>query len=148
MPTLPWTVPNPPAKHADALIMASRFEVRSLKDVPRFFLNSLAAWRQVRHAPGAFGASLIARPLQRTFLTLSAWDNRASLAAYRDTDPHSRIVTAMRPTMKQSTFVFWTTSADSLPISWTEAERRLDEEATRKEERNASPGRELRSDHR
>ncbi|WTX00788.1 DUF3291 domain-containing protein (plasmid) [Streptomycetaceae bacterium NBC_01309] len=131
MPTLPWTIPNAPEPHAPTLVMASRFEVRSLKDVPRFFLKSLAAWKQVRKAPGAFGASLIARPFKRTFLTLSAWDSRDSLMAYNSTDPHRGIVTAMRPTMKRSTFVFWHTTADELPVTWKEAERRIDEEAAR-----------------
>ncbi|MDI2129845.1 DUF3291 domain-containing protein [Yinghuangia seranimata] len=131
MPTLPWTVPNPP-QGTTALVMASRFEVRSLKDVPRFFLNSLSAWKQVKTAPGAFGASLVARPFKRTFMTLSAWDGRASLMEFNSTDPHRGVVTKMRPTMKHSTFVFWNTAVGDLPISWAEAERRLDEEAARK----------------
>jgi quinol monooxygenase YgiN len=128
MPTLPWTVPNPPQGET-ALVMASRFEVRSLKDVPRFFLKSLSAWRQVRSAPGCFGASLVARPFARTFLTLSAWDDRASLMAYNATDPHKSIVTAMRPTMKTSVFVFWNTGTADLPITWPEAERRIAEKS-------------------
>jgi len=45
MPTLPWTIPNPAPPGMQACAMASRFEVRSAKDVPRFFLKALAAWR-------------------------------------------------------------------------------------------------------
>ena len=65
MPTLPWTIPNPAPPGAQAWAMASRFEVRSAKDVARFLLKSLAAWRQVRSAPGCLGASLIAQPAPR-----------------------------------------------------------------------------------
>ncbi|WP_327350388.1 DUF3291 domain-containing protein [Streptomyces sp. NBC_01304] len=130
MPTLRWTTPNSPEGHETALIMASRFEVRNLKDVPRFFLNSLAAWRQVRIAPGCFGASLVARPFRRTFQTLSAWESREQLMTFVQEEPHRSIMKAMRSTMSDSTFVFWDASVADLPISWAEAERRLDETAT------------------
>jgi hypothetical protein len=56
VPTLPWTAPNPAPPDTQAQAMASRFEVRSARDIPRFFLKSLAAWRQVRSAPGCLGA--------------------------------------------------------------------------------------------
>jgi hypothetical protein len=129
MPTLPWTTPNPPrtgTRHA--LVMASKLEVRSLKDVPRFFRNSLLAWKQVKGAPGALGASLVAEPLKRTFWTLSAWEGRAELDAYVRAEPHRTVMTSMRPTMKDSAFVFWEVPVDELPIGWPEARRRLAEQ--------------------
>ncbi|MFJ8545799.1 DUF3291 domain-containing protein [Streptomyces sp. NPDC093586] len=129
MPTLPWTVPNPPPPHGTAFVMASRFEVRSLKDVPRFFLRSLAAWRQVRTAPGAYGASLVARPFERVFCTLSAWEDRDALYAYARTEPHRGIMASARSTMRDSTFTFWEADTGRLPISWDDAMRRLAEQA-------------------
>ncbi|MFD7029572.1 DUF3291 domain-containing protein [Streptomyces sp. NPDC059917] len=137
MPTLPWTVPNAPSGHETALIMASRFEVRSFKDVPRFFFHSLMVWRQVRKAPGAFGASLVARPLKRTFQTLSAWEGREQLTTFVKAEPHRSTMTSMRPTMSGSTFVFWDADAAQLPISWAEAERRIDEQAAKDAQRDA-----------
>lgn len=128
MPTLPWTVPNPATPDSQAVIMASRFEVRSALAVPRFFVKSLAAWRQVRSAPGALGASLIAQPLKRTFFTLSAWEDEAALYTYAATEPHRGIMNGLRPTMRTSTFTFWQVSAAELPISWSEAKRRLAEQ--------------------
>ncbi|MDO0939183.1 DUF3291 domain-containing protein [Streptomyces sp. DG2A-72] len=129
MPTLPWTIPNPPPPHGTAFVMASRFEVRSATDVPRFFLRSLAAWSQVRNAPGAYGASLIARPLKRVFCTLSAWEDRDALYTYARTEPHRGIMTSLRPTMRTSTFTFWEVDAGQLPLTWAEAEQRLTEQA-------------------
>lgn len=128
MPTLPWTTPNPPQPDSRALVMASRLEVRSLKDVPRFFLRSLAAWRQVRRAPGAVGASLIAEPLKRTFWTLSAWEDRSALYTYAQAEPHRTIMTGLRPTMRESVFTFWEVPAAELPVDWSEAKRRLAEQ--------------------
>ncbi|TDU01822.1 uncharacterized protein DUF3291 [Streptomyces sp. 846.5] len=109
--------------------MASRFEVRSARDVPRFFLKSLSAWRQVRSAPGALGASLIARPLKRTFFTLSAWEGRDALYAFAGTEPHRSIMSGLRSTMRDSTFTFWELPVEELPISWENAQRRLSEQA-------------------
>ncbi|KMS68672.1 hypothetical protein ACM01_37965 [Streptomyces viridochromogenes] len=128
MPTLRWTTVNKPAPDAEAFVMASRLEVRSLKDVPRFFLQSLAAWKQVSGAPGAYGASLIAEPLKRTFWTLSAWEDKDALYTYARTEPHRSIMKGLRPTMKDSVFTFWQVPATDLPITWPDARRRLAEQ--------------------
>jgi quinol monooxygenase YgiN len=125
MPTLPWTIPNPAPPGTQAHAMASRFEVGSARDVPRFFLKSLVAWRQVRSAPGCVGASLIAQPLQRVFYTLSAWENRDALYAFARTQPHRGIMASLRPTMRSSTFTFWNARAEQLPLTWDDAKRRL-----------------------
>lgn len=129
MPTLPWITPNPPQPGVTtALVMASRLEVRSLTDVPKFFLRSLAAWKQVRGARGALGASLIADPLRRTFWTLSAWESREQLYAYVQAEPHHTIMKGLRSTMHQSVFVFWEVPVAELPITWADAKRRLAEQ--------------------
>lgn len=129
MPTLPWTTVNTPAPDTEAFVMASRFEVRSFKDVPRFFLRSLSAWKQVSGAPGAYGASLIAEPLKRTFWTLSAWEDKDALYTYARTEPHRSIMTGLRPVMKDSVFTFWQAPSADLPIAWPDARRRLAEQA-------------------
>jgi heme-degrading monooxygenase HmoA len=127
--TLPWTVPNPAVPGTLAYAMASRFEVRSAGNVPGFLIKALSAWRQVRSAPGALGASLLARPLHKTFYTLSAWESRDALATFARTQPHRSIMTSLRPAMRASTFTFWEVPADNLPLTWEEAIRRLDDQA-------------------
>lgn len=138
MPTLPWTIPNPAAPGAQAYAMASRFEVRSAKDVPRFFLKSLAAWRQVRSAPGCLGASLTAKPLRRVFYTLSAWQDRDVLDAFAATQPHRGIMASLRPTVRTATFTFWEVPAKQLPLTWEDAHRRLTEQAQKNDVASAS----------
>ncbi|MEV1067401.1 DUF3291 domain-containing protein [Streptomyces sp. NPDC050263] len=128
MPTLRWTTVDTPAPDTEAFVMASRLEVRSFTDVPRFFRQSLTAWKQVRAAPGAYGASLIAQPLKRTFWTLSAWEDKDALYTYARTEPHKSIMNGLRPTMKTSVFTFWQVPAADLPVDWTDARRRLAEQ--------------------
>ncbi|OIJ86259.1 DUF3291 domain-containing protein [Streptomyces colonosanans] len=129
MPTLGWITPNPAPPRTNSYVMASRFEVKSLADVPKFLLRSLSSWSQVKTARGAYGASLIAQPLKRTFWTLSAWEDRDALYAYAKADPHGAAMRAVGPSMKSSTFTFWEVDTASLPIDWDDAKRRLAEKA-------------------
>ncbi|MFD9905585.1 DUF3291 domain-containing protein [Streptomyces sp. NPDC059063] len=130
MPTIPWMTPREVPPSATAFVMASRLEVTSLKHVPRFFWKSYAAWKQVRTAPGALGASLEAQLFKGVFYTLSAWQDRDALYAYARAEPHKGIMTSLRPTMRGSVFTFWEVPAEELPISWADAKRRIEEEAS------------------
>jgi quinol monooxygenase YgiN len=127
MPTLPWTEINAPAPGSatEPFVMASRLELRSRRHGLLCLWRSLAAWRQVRRAPGGFGASLIADLRRGVFWTLSAWEGKDALDAYARTDPHKTIVKGLRPLMRGSHFVFWTVPADGLPIAWDDAKRRI-----------------------
>ncbi|MFD9719979.1 DUF3291 domain-containing protein [Streptomyces sp. NPDC059076] len=129
MPALPWVKPHPARPGTVAYVMASRFEVRSLKDVPRFLLKTVAAWQQVRKAPGALGVSLDAHPFRRVFCTLSAWEDRDALYTFAQTEPHRGVMSAIRPVMRTSMFTFWEAPVADLPIDWADARRRLDEQA-------------------
>lgn len=127
MPTIPWIkVESPTAP--EALVMASRFEVTSLRQVPGFLLAAMRVWRQALKSPGALGVSLKAQPFKRTFWTLSAWTDKAAINGYATTEPHKSTMRGKRAVMKDSTFVFWTTPAHDLPITWDEAHRRIADE--------------------
>ena len=128
MPTLPWhTVQNPErSPAATSVVMASRFRVRRIRDVPRFFLDSMRIHRQVLQADGALGVSLVARPLRREFLTLSAWSDRKALNALVRTDPHRAAMQRHYPAMAESSFTFWEVAYADLPVHWDDARSRLD----------------------
>jgi Domain of unknown function (DUF3291). len=128
MPTLPWLPVHSADPAAAAVVMASQFRVRRLRHVPRFFFDALRIHRQVRGADGALGVSLIARPLRREFLTLSAWRDRDALNALVRTKLHRRAMQRHRPEMADSTFTFWEVPVAQLPVSWDEAQRKLDVE--------------------
>ncbi|MET9446225.1 DUF3291 domain-containing protein [Streptomyces cinerochromogenes] len=72
MPTLPWTAPHTPPPGTEVHVFASRFRTRTLWGALRFLARTPAVWRQVGRAPGAYGATLRAQPLRRTFWTLPA----------------------------------------------------------------------------
>jgi hypothetical protein len=105
--------------------MASRLELRRLRDVPPFLAAALRVRRQMISSLGALGLSLIARPTQRTFRTLSASQDQAALRAATGRQPHRQVMNRFGPRMADSSFVTWTATA--LPVDWDEALRRLAE---------------------
>jgi heme-degrading monooxygenase HmoA len=86
----------------------------------------MAIRQQVLRADGAVGVSLNTA-LPRTFFTLSAWRDRDALEAFVRSEPHLSSMRRHRPAMADARFVFWSTTAENLPPSWTEAQRRLRE---------------------
>ncbi|MEU6156767.1 DUF3291 domain-containing protein [Streptomyces sp. NPDC047130] len=125
MPTLPWTVSTPPPEGADVHVFASRFETRTRWGALRFFLGTPAVRRQVATAPGAYGASLRAAPLRRTFWTVSAWESPEALRAFARSGPHGPAARRLAATMKDKRYASWRAPADGLPVAWDEVLRRL-----------------------
>ncbi|MCC5476854.1 DUF3291 domain-containing protein [Streptomyces sp. NPDC059680] len=125
LPALPWIVPNTPPQDTEVHVFASRFETRSLWGALRFLARTPAVWRQVGKAPGAYGASLKAQPLRRTFWTLSAWESAEALKAFARSGVHRPASRGLASQMRDAAFATWQTTSDQLPVSWEEAERRL-----------------------
>ncbi len=105
--------------------MASRLEVKSLRNAPGFLIASLALWWQARRSPGVLGVALKAEMLECTFWTCSAWDNKAAIYAYAGSEPHKSTVERKRKVMRDATFVFFNAPVDELPLSWGEIRRRI-----------------------
>ncbi|MFB7261861.1 DUF3291 domain-containing protein [Streptomyces nojiriensis] len=128
MPDIPWSTPTQAAPDAEVYVMASRFETATLAGAVKFFLKAPGIILQIRKAPGAHGVALRARVFSRTFLTLSAWEDRDALYRFARSEPHRSSSRAASAYMKESAFTYWTVRADELPLAWAEAERRLAEQ--------------------
>jgi hypothetical protein len=59
------------------------------------------------------------------------WQSPEALDAFSAANPHSARVSDIRPHMRPTTFVFWTCKGREVPVSWAEARRRIDEEASK-----------------
>jgi heme-degrading monooxygenase HmoA len=127
MPPLPWkTAPGAYTSDGEVVVMASLLRLHSVRRVPGFLRSAMAIRGQVLRAEGAAGVSLNTA-LPRTFFTLSAWRDRDALDAFVRSEPHLSSMRRYRPAMADARFVFWSTTADNLPPSWSEAQRRLRE---------------------
>jgi hypothetical protein len=126
MPPLPWKAASAPnSASADVVVMASVLELNAFRRVPGFLRAAMAIRRQVLAADGAVGVALDTAIPRRTFFTLSAWRDRDALEAFVGTDPHAGSMRRYRPMMVDARFVFWNTTADRLPPTWSEAKERL-----------------------
>jgi hypothetical protein len=124
MPTLPWTTAATAAPvDGEALVMASRFRLRSFRHVLPFLRDAMRVRTLVRRSEGALGVSLVARPFRREFETLSAWRDRESLDAMVRTEPHLSIMRRYHAVMADAKFAFYAPAA--YPPTWTEADRQL-----------------------
>ena len=126
MITLPW-IDGPAAKTTPPTprtVMASRLELRHLRHVPAFLIAAIRLRHAIAKADGATGLGLRARPLARTFWTLSVWTDQQALQAYNQTSLHRGIVERFRPRMAGSTFRFFP-AEDGMPPRWDDALRRL-----------------------
>ncbi|KUN08843.1 hypothetical protein AQI95_07545 [Streptomyces yokosukanensis] len=125
MPVLPWVVPTAPPRDTEVYVFASRFETRTLWGALCFLARTPGVWRQIARARGAYGATLKAQPLRRTFWTLSAWESADALKAFAHSGAHRPTSRALAPQMRDASFATWRTAGDRLPPSWAEAEQRL-----------------------
>ena len=125
MPALPWKRIGEVAADAELTVMASRLPLHSGSRIPAFLSATMRIRRQLAEAPGLVGYALDAKLSDKTFWTVSAWRERELLEAFAATDPHRRDVNKIRPHMEPTTFVFWTATADELPITWDEVRRRI-----------------------
>lgn len=128
MPALPWTG-FPADDGSKVVVMASRLEVRSFKDVPGFFRASMTVLRQAKESDGIRGVALKADLARRTFWTVSVWRDREAVHAYAAAEPHRSTMRAKRAVMRDSTFVFWDAETAD-PVPWTEVERRITAQRT------------------
>ncbi|REE99017.1 hypothetical protein [Thermomonospora umbrina] len=130
---IPWMKAGTADEGATALVMASRFRLRSAWRSPVFLVHSMRLWWQARRSPGALGLSLRASPFKGTFWTLSAWTDRKALYAYARANPHGAVMKRIRPWTEDSVFRFWELPVAELPRNpsggrdlWADGIERLD----------------------
>jgi quinol monooxygenase YgiN len=104
---IPWTRIEQPGAGPEAVVMSSKFELKTTLRAPAFLMYAMRLWRQARRSPGILGVSLRAQPLKGTFRTLSAWTDEQALDNFARTDPHAAALNRIRPWTKSSTFRFW-----------------------------------------
>ena len=128
MPAIPWRNLSVVEPDHEYLVMASRLPLIAHRKIPKFMRLTLAVARQLHHTPGLVGYALLARPVIKTFWTLSAWEDRQALGEFTRTMPHLQVMKDLQPHMMSTTkFTQWTVRGSGLPVSWDEAFSQLDE---------------------
>jgi hypothetical protein len=133
MPTLPWTSSEShPELPEEVVVFGSRLELKSYTTIPGFLSAAMKVRKQVLSSPGAVGVSLIAQPTRKTFWTLSAWVDRASLDAFVSASPHREVMEKYGPQLSNPVFRAFEVRPPSIPepksqakALWAEARARI-----------------------
>jgi hypothetical protein len=121
MPDIPWKGQSELERERTYLVMASLLQLTQITSTVRFFRAATAVRKQLAGAEGLVGYSLRAKPLSRSYWTLSVWNGQSALEQFMRTPPHLGVMSSLKPVMAQTQFVKWEiTGADGRP-TWTEA---------------------------
>ena len=125
MPSIRWTHLAEPEPDHSYVVLASRLPLRGYRYIVPFLRATRAIRRQLAATKGVIGYTLDAKPLSRTFWTLSAWESEEMLQRFSQVDPHRSTIDEIRPRMRATTFVSWIVPGSELPPTWAEARRRV-----------------------
>jgi Domain of unknown function (DUF3291) len=104
-------------------VSLTRLRIRSIRFLPSFVLQALAANKQVKKAVGFQGGALL-NDKHWTFWTMTAWDSQESMRAYMTTGPHKKAMPHLLHWCDEASVAHWMQEETALP-SWTEADRRM-----------------------
>jgi hypothetical protein len=115
---MPWKniVPTNPDKEYLALL--TYLPLKKHRSIARFLWSTLAIQKQLAGSAGIIGYALRAKPLQKNFWTMSAWQDKKALMDFVLRIPHSRVMKALTPHMGPTKFTRWKVAASDLPLRW------------------------------
>jgi len=116
-------VVGPAADKPAGVVLVSRLELRSLRQVPAFLRAALRLRRALRRAPGAISLDLAAQPLTKTFWTWSIWTDETAMNAYVRSPLHVEVMHTYRGHLARS--AFQAVEPVEAPHSWPEVRARL-----------------------
>ena len=104
-------------------ISVTRLRIRSVFYLPQFIWHAFRSQRQAERSRG-FLAGRLMREKGNAFWTLTAWDDRAAMSAYRGTGAHMKAMPKLLNWCDEASVGNWEQPGADLP-SWAEAHRRM-----------------------
>lgn len=129
MPTLPWRPVAEALPDETYVASATNLHVERWLRLPGFLWANLGIVRQARRSEGLVGYAMRAEMLDRSFWTVSVWEDADATDAFVDTDPHAEAADRIAPTLGRKRFARWRILGREVPPSWDEVEGRIDGES-------------------
>jgi antibiotic biosynthesis monooxygenase len=105
------------------VVSVTRLKLRLIWFLPQFLWMNNSVNRQIVKAPGFLrGRLLVDKGF--TFWTTTAWNDEASMRAFRDSGPHKRAMPRLPNWCSEATSVHWSQDNDQLP-DWNSAYDRI-----------------------
>ncbi|HVF54886.1 MAG TPA: antibiotic biosynthesis monooxygenase [Pyrinomonadaceae bacterium] len=120
-----------------AFISVTRLRLRSLRYFLQFFRQSLKTARQAEHAQGFLGGKLLLEG-SKTFWTITAWEDEASMRAYRNAGAHRGVMPSLLEWCDEASVAHWNQERAEIP-PWQEAHRRMVSEGRLSKVNHPSP---------
>jgi heme-degrading monooxygenase HmoA len=97
-----------------AVIVVTRLRLRDHAYLDEFFAAAVALLEQANNSPGVLGADVLAEE-NDAFWTTTAWQDRDSMVAYVNTEPHLSTMARLDDWCDEATFVDWDEASPDLP---------------------------------
>lgn len=104
-------------------ISVTRLRLRSPLYFPIFLWKVWLTTRQLVNTPGFLGGKLL-RDANRTFWTMTAWEEQAAMKIYRNSGAHRSVMPNIQDWCDEASVVHWQQEDSNLP-DWQEAHRRM-----------------------
>lgn len=118
-------------------ISVTRLRIRSIRYLAPFFLHNERVVKQTVRASGYLGGSLFVDK-RWTFWTLTAWESKSAMLAYRNADAHKAAMPKLQRWCDEASVAHWE-QEDGTPVpAWPEAHRRMLEEGRKSKVRKPS----------
>ena len=104
-------------------VSITRLRIRSLRFMPQFYLHTMRTIRQIKHAEGYLGGSLLA-DRKRTFWTMTLWRDQTDMRRYMASGAHLKAMPKLLDWCDEASVVHWL-QEDAIAPAWPEADRRM-----------------------
>ena len=120
-----WKMRQSPDPDREYLVLLSYLPLKTFRAFPRFFKYTAQITKQLDQSPGLIGYSLQAQIFNRTFLTLSVWEDESALMDFVNHLPHSEVMQKLAAMMGPTRFTRWNVHGAEIPPGWPEAKERM-----------------------
>ncbi len=120
-----------------AFVSITRLRIRSVWFMPPFLLQTQRAIGQARSASGFIDGSLL-RDRDRTFWTMTLWQQQRDMRAYIASGPHLSAMPKLLNWCDEACIVHWTQDGEALP-GWPVAAERMRSEGRPSKVHRPSP---------
>jgi len=107
-------------------VSATRLRLRSARYLIPFLFYTVLASRQARRSRGNLGSKLL-RDTNRTFWTLTAWQDEDSMRSFMLAGSHRRAMPKLLDWCDEASVTHWKQETSELP-GWDQAHRKLVEQ--------------------
>ena len=97
----------------------TRLRVRLVRYLPAFVWKTFLSQRQVVRASGFVGGRLLV-DANRTFWTLTVWENEQAMKAFRGSGAHAGVMPRLQEWCDEASYAHWNPASASIP-GWPEA---------------------------